>query len=254
MGCEVVANDTDHVLYAARECNKLHGGRTMRWKFFGPLGLWKFFILRSSSSFCPSTNPSAALICHHCEKYKQTKQRRSRSSFPFRAQSQTPPNLYKLPQYTPTIIPGLYQDPQPVLWLVIWNVAGAEVWRQTPERQGGDVNSSVRTSRRFEYSVVVASIQRKDESRMDYERMFRPPLRPTLFDRRCPDIAAFWHRLTQNYNGSHYNDTYFHSLNTPIAPKLRTKGQWPKTTNNPPPPQSSAWGAKVCYQYLRALN
>jgi hypothetical protein len=21
------------------------------------------------------------------------------------------------------------------------------------------------------------------------------------FDRRCPDIAAFWHRLTQNYNG-----------------------------------------------------
>jgi hypothetical protein len=29
MGCEVVANDTEHVLYAARECNKLHEGKTM---------------------------------------------------------------------------------------------------------------------------------------------------------------------------------------------------------------------------------
>jgi hypothetical protein len=135
---------------------------------------------RKSPSFCPSTNPSAALICHRCEKYNQNKPRRSRSSFLFRSQSQTPPSLYKLPQYTPTIIPGLYQDQQPVLWLVIWNVAGAEAGRQTPERQGGDVSSGVRTSRQFEYSVVVAYIQRKDESRRDYERMFRPPLRPTL--------------------------------------------------------------------------
>jgi hypothetical protein len=29
MGCEVVANDTEHVLYAARECNKLYAGRIM---------------------------------------------------------------------------------------------------------------------------------------------------------------------------------------------------------------------------------
>jgi hypothetical protein len=73
-----------------------------------------------------------------------------------------------------------YQDQRPVLWLVIWNVGGAEVWQQTPERQGSDVSSSVRTWRRFEYSVVVASIQRKDELPRDYERMFRPPLRSTL--------------------------------------------------------------------------
>jgi hypothetical protein len=142
---------------------------------------------RSSASFCLSTNPAAAAICHHCEKDKQNKQRRSRSSYPFRSQSQTPLSLYNLPPYTPAIVAGLYQDQRPVLWLVIWNVGGAEVWRQTPEQQGGDVRSSVRTSRRFEYSVVVASIQREDESPRDYERMFRPPLRPT---KRFPIVLS----------------------------------------------------------------
>jgi hypothetical protein len=139
---------------------------------------------RSPASFCLSTNQTAAPIYHHCEKDKQNKQRRSRSSYPFRSQSQTPLSHHKLPQYSPAIIPGLYQDQRPVLWHVIWNVDGAEVWRQTPERQGGDVSSSVRTPRRFEYSVLVASIQRKDGSPRDYERMFRPPLRPTLPRRR----------------------------------------------------------------------
>jgi hypothetical protein len=52
------------------------------------------------------TQPLLPAICHHCEKDKQNKQRRSRSSYPFRSQSQTPLSLYNLPPYTPAIIPG----------------------------------------------------------------------------------------------------------------------------------------------------
>jgi hypothetical protein len=45
MGCEVVANDTEHVLYAARECNKLDGGEQCDGNFSGLLdfGCSSFF-------------------------------------------------------------------------------------------------------------------------------------------------------------------------------------------------------------------